>query len=472
MQRRSGDRCVRAIKASGVQPERSIRFALFTGEEQGTLGSLAYVRKHREEMDKIVGVLIFDEGTGRVTGFSLGGRQDILAPVARLVAPFKTWGATKLTTDAFVGTDNLDFLLEGVPNLVANQVEANYLENYHASSDTYDKVDFDELKKHVAIAATLMYEFANSPRVGPRQDHAQVDALVKATRLDDQLKSFGMWSAYEQGARGRVALSDNRNMQTHWTFWLGFNLFVLVMLALDLGVFHRKSHQVRFKEALLWSAFWIALALAFAVLVLFWQGRQPALEFITGYVVEESLSVDNLFVFLVLFRYFKVEPEYQHKVLFWGIIGALITRGIFIVAGVGLINRFHWIIYIFGVFLIFKGITMWRSEESDIEPEKNFFLRLLRRFIPVTDQYEGGKFFVRQDAKRYATPLFIVLLVVEFTDVAFATDSLPRHSCHHEKRIHRLYIERFRDPRPASRSSRSPGSWTPSTGCITAFRLC
>jgi carboxypeptidase Q len=195
---------LRAIKASGVQPERSIRFALFTGEEQGTLGSLAYVRKHRDEMDKIAGVLIFDEGTGRVTGFSLGGRQDILAPVTKLVAPFKSWGATKLTTDAFVGTDNLDFLLEGVPNLVANQVEANYLENYHASSDTYDKVDFPELKKNVAIAATLMYVLANAPRVGPRQDHSQVDALVKGTHLDDQLKSFGMWSAYEQGSRGRA----------------------------------------------------------------------------------------------------------------------------------------------------------------------------------------------------------------------------------------------------------------------------
>jgi tellurite resistance protein TerC len=214
-------------------------------------------------------------------------------------------------------------------------------------------------------------------------------------------------------------------MQTHWSFWLGFNLFVLVMLALDLGVFHRKSHQVKFKEALIWSALWIALAFGFAVLVLFWLGRQPALEFVTGYVVEESLSVDNLFVFLVLFRYFKVEPEYQHKVLFWGIIGALITRGIFIIAGVQLINRFHWIIYVFGAFLIFKGITMLRAEDKDIEPEKNFFLRLLRRFIPVTETYEGGKFVVVRNAKRYATPLLIVLLVVEFTDVAFATDSIP-----------------------------------------------
>jgi tellurite resistance protein TerC len=214
-------------------------------------------------------------------------------------------------------------------------------------------------------------------------------------------------------------------MQTHWGFWLGFNLFVLVMLALDLGVFHRKSHQVRFKEALGWSAFWIALALGFAVLIAFWQGRQPALEFVTGYVVEESLSVDNLFVFLVLFRYFKVEPEYQHKVLFWGIIGALIMRGVFILAGVQLIQRFHWIIYVFGIFLIFKGMTMLRSEESDIEPERNIVLRFLRKFIPVTDRYEGGKFFVRLGSKRYATPLFIVLLVVELTDVAFATDSIP-----------------------------------------------
>ena len=214
-------------------------------------------------------------------------------------------------------------------------------------------------------------------------------------------------------------------MQTHWGFWLGFNLFVLLMLALDLGVFHRKSHQVSFKEALAWSAFWIALAFGFAVLIAFWQGRQPALEFVTGYVVEESLSVDNLFVFLVLFRYFKVDPEYQHKVLFWGIIGALIMRGVFIIAGVQLIQRFHWIIYVFGVFLVFKGVTMLRSEESEIEPEKNFVLRFLRKFIPVTDRYEGGKFFVVRDAKRYATPLFIVLLVVELTDVAFATDSIP-----------------------------------------------
>jgi carboxypeptidase Q len=196
---------LRAIKASGVQPRRSIRFVLFTGEEQGTLGSRAYVAAHRSEMDKIAGVLVFDEGTGRATGFSLGGRKDLVAPMTNLVAAFEPWGATKLTTDAFVGTDNLDFLLEGVPNLVANQAEANYLENYHASSDTYDKVDFNQLKKHVAIAAALMVAIADAPRrLGPRQDRAQVEELVKETHLDDQLKEFGMWQEWEQGTRGRA----------------------------------------------------------------------------------------------------------------------------------------------------------------------------------------------------------------------------------------------------------------------------
>jgi Zn-dependent M28 family amino/carboxypeptidase len=196
---------LRAIKSSGLQPRRSIRFALFTGEEQGTLGSHAYVTAHRGELDKIAGVLVFDEGTGRATGFSLGGRKDLVAAMTNFVSAFKTWGATKLTTDAFVGTDNLDFLLEGVPNLVANQVEANYLENYHASSDTYDKVDFPQLKKHVAIAAALVYEIADASRpLGPRQSRAQVEALIKETHLDNQLKTFGLWQEWEQGARGRA----------------------------------------------------------------------------------------------------------------------------------------------------------------------------------------------------------------------------------------------------------------------------
>jgi carboxypeptidase Q len=196
---------LRTIKASGLHPRRSIRFVLFTGEEQGTLGSRAYVTAHRNEMEKIAGVLVFDEGTGKATGFSVGGRKDIVVPMTTMVAPFKAWGATKLTTDAFVGTDNLDFLLEGVPNLVANQIEANYLENYHASSDTYDKVDFDQLKKHVAIATTLVYEIADSQQpLGPRQNRSQIESLIKETHLDDQLKAFGMWQEWEQGTRGRA----------------------------------------------------------------------------------------------------------------------------------------------------------------------------------------------------------------------------------------------------------------------------
>jgi tellurite resistance protein TerC len=208
-------------------------------------------------------------------------------------------------------------------------------------------------------------------------------------------------------------------------FWILFNLFVLLMLALDLGVFHRRTHVIRFKEALGWSAFWFALAGGFAVLVLFWQGHQKALEFVTGYLIEESLSVDNLFVFLMLFRYFRVNPRYQHKVLFWGIIGALIARGLFILVGVQLIQQFHWIIYLFGAFLIYTGIKLVRSEEEEIKPEKNWILRLARRRLPVTDRYVNGNFFITEGGRRLATPLFLVLLVVESTDVLFAADSIP-----------------------------------------------
>ena len=207
-------------------------------------------------------------------------------------------------------------------------------------------------------------------------------------------------------------------------FWILFNLFVLVMLVLDLGVFHRRTHVVRFREALLWSAMWIALAAVFAVLVYFWRGRGPSLEFVTGYVIELSLSVDNLFVFLLIFRYFQVPTVHQHKVLFWGILGALIMRAIFILAGVGLIRQFHWIIYIFGALLVYSGIKLFRQENAEIHPEKNPLLRLFRRWIPVTKDYEGAKFFVRRPGL-YATPLFIVLLVVETTDVLFAVDSIP-----------------------------------------------
>jgi len=207
-------------------------------------------------------------------------------------------------------------------------------------------------------------------------------------------------------------------------FWILFNLFVVAMLALDLGVFSRRAHTVGFREALGWSSMWLALAAAFAVLVYFWHGRPVALEFVTGYVIELSLSVDNLFVFLVIFRYFRVPAEQQHKVLFWGILGALVMRGVFILAGVGLIRRFHWIIYLFGAVLVYSGIRLFREGEEEIHPEKNPILRLFRRWMPVTKDYVNGKFFVRTP-ELCATPLLVVLLVVETSDVLFAVDSIP-----------------------------------------------
>ena len=211
---------------------------------------------------------------------------------------------------------------------------------------------------------------------------------------------------------------------SEFTFWIIFNLFVVVMLVLDLGVFHRRAHQVKFREALAWTAMWVTLAAAFAVLVFFWHGRTATLEFVTGYVIELSLSVDNLFVFLLIFRYFRVSPTSQHKVLFWRILGALVMRGVFILLGVSLIRRFEWIIYAFGALLLYSGIKLFRQQETEIHPEKNPVLRLFRRLVPVTKDYEGGKFLVRRGGL-YATPLLIVLLVVETTDLLFAVDSIP-----------------------------------------------
>jgi TerC family integral membrane protein len=217
-------------------------------------------------------------------------------------------------------------------------------------------------------------------------------------------------------------------------FWILFNLFVVAMLALDLGALNRRSHSVGFREALAWSGVWIALAAAFAVLVLFWQGRAQALQFVTGYVIELSLSVDNLFVFLVIFRYFKVPDEHQHKVLFAGILGALLMRGVFIVAGVGLIRRFSWITYAFGALLVYSGLKLLQQREMEIHPEKNPVLRLFRRAFPVTEEYVDGQFFTRrffarrlfrQKSGLYATPLFVVLLVVETSDILLAVDSIP-----------------------------------------------
>jgi len=209
-------------------------------------------------------------------------------------------------------------------------------------------------------------------------------------------------------------------------FWIVFNLFVVAMLALDLGVLNRRPHRVGFREALAWAGAWIALAAAFAVLVLFWHGRAQAIQFVTGYVIELSLSVDNLFIFLLLFRYFHVPDEHQHKVLFWGILGALLMRGVFILAGVGLIRRFSWITYAFGALLVYSGLKLLRQGEAEIHPDKNFVLRFFRGAFPVTKDYVGGQFFARRDGDGlYATPLLVALLVVETTDILFAVDSIP-----------------------------------------------
>ncbi len=211
-------------------------------------------------------------------------------------------------------------------------------------------------------------------------------------------------------------------------FWILFNLFALGMLVVDLRVFHRPGHVVGFREALGWSAMYVAMALAFAGILDFWQGHQSSLEFLTGYVLELSLSVDNLFVFLVIFNYFAVPEKQQHRVLFWGIIGALVLRGIFIGAGVGLIHRFHWMLYLFGALLIYSGIRICVVGDEQIDPSANPVVKLLRRWMPVTSEFKDGRFFIRnpQDNFRlYATPLLVVLAVIETTDVLFAVDSIP-----------------------------------------------
>ncbi|HEX8550344.1 MAG TPA: TerC family protein [Abditibacteriaceae bacterium] len=217
--------------------------------------------------------------------------------------------------------------------------------------------------------------------------------------------------------------------------WIGFNVFVLMMLALDLGVFHRDSHEVKFKEALGWSAAWISLALCFNALIFWkWQqmvptsdlsNREAGLAFLTGYLIEKALSVDNIFVFLMIFAYFKVPAMYQHKVLFWGIIGALVMRAICIAVGAELLKQFHWLIYVFGAFLILTGIKMLRHNNEKMDPGKNPILRLFRRVVPTTDEYHGDKFWIIQNGRRAATPLFVALLMVEISDLIFAVDSIP-----------------------------------------------
>ena len=211
--------------------------------------------------------------------------------------------------------------------------------------------------------------------------------------------------------------------------WVGFNVFVLAMLALDLGVFHKEAHEVSIKEAGAWSALWVTLALVFNYGIYHFMGPEVGLQFLTGYLIEKALSVDNIFVFVLIFSYFQVPPRYQHRVLFWGILGALVMRGAMIAAGAALIERYHWIIYVFGAFLVFTGIRMATQTEHAIEPESNPVIRLVKRFVPVTNQYHGQNFFIREGVggrmRRVATPLFVVLVLVETTDLIFAVDSIP-----------------------------------------------
>jgi tellurite resistance protein TerC len=214
-------------------------------------------------------------------------------------------------------------------------------------------------------------------------------------------------------------------MEQSYIWWIGFNVFVLIMLALDLGVFHRKSKEISVKEAFLWTGFWILLAFVFNIIVYYTQGTEKAFEFFTGYLIEKSLSVDNIFVIILIFSYFQVPAAHQHKVLFWGILGALVMRGAFIFAGVELIARFHWLIYIFGGFLIYTGIKILSSGDMKIDPDKNPVIKLARRFFSITDKFEGDQFFVIREGKKWATPLFLVLVLIESTDLIFAVDSIP-----------------------------------------------
>lgn len=207
--------------------------------------------------------------------------------------------------------------------------------------------------------------------------------------------------------------------------WVLFGLLVIALLALDLGVAHRRAHNIKIREALVWTAVWIGLALLFDVGIYFWQGSEQALSFLTAYVIEKSLSVDNLFVFVLIFAYFGVEAKYQHKVLFYGIVGALVMRAIFIGVGVTLIHMFHWVIYVFGAFLIVTGFRMGLQKDREVHPQKNPLVKLFRRFMPVTQDYVDGKFMVKRDGRWIATPLMVVLLVIESTDIVFAVDSIP-----------------------------------------------
>jgi TerC family integral membrane protein len=214
-------------------------------------------------------------------------------------------------------------------------------------------------------------------------------------------------------------------MTTPFLGWVAFIAFLLGMVMLDLLVFRRKSHTVSLRESLAWTGIWVSLAMLFCLGVYYFRGHEQALQFLTGYLIEESLSVDNLFVFLLVFSYFRVPPEYQHKVLNWGIFGALVFRLVFILAGIALIERFHWLTYMFGAILLYSGVHMAIEKERKVEPEKNPVLRLFRRLVPVSDAYDNGHFFTRKAGRLLATPLLVVLVVIETTDIVFAVDSVP-----------------------------------------------
>jgi len=214
-------------------------------------------------------------------------------------------------------------------------------------------------------------------------------------------------------------------MPTQTIIWIGFNLFVVLLLMLDLGIFHKGNRAISIKESLIWSVIWILVALAFNAGVYFWYGSEKALAFLTVYIVERSLSVDNIFVFLLVFSYFCVAPQFQYKILFWGILGALVMRAAFILAGVALIHRFEWLIYVFGAMLVYIGIKLAFEKEKEIHPEKNPVVNLFKKFFPVTHDHANGRFFTKIDGRFFATPLFLVLIVIETTDVIFAVDSIP-----------------------------------------------
>ena len=352
------------------------------------------------------------------------------------------------------GTDHFDFMLEGVPTFVADQEEANYLENYHAISDTYDKVDFPQLKKHVAEAAALSVELADLPtKIGPRLTHDQIEQTMRDTNSVDMFKAFGIWDEWVSGQRGRAEVDCRFLISIEDLCHEGFNLnqqseiTILGQVACPCSISGFSSTFSRsacwcwtfasstgpgtsssFREALGWSAMYVALAAGFAVLLYFWQGHQVALEFVTGYVLELSLSVDNLFVFLVIFNYFAVPDEQQHRVLFWGVIGALVMRGIFIGAGVGLISRFHWVLYIFGSLLIYSGIRFCVMGTHQIDPSGE---SRGQGAAPLDsgDHRLSGRTILRPNPtgqlRLYATPLLVVLVVIETTDILFAVDSIP-----------------------------------------------